>query len=70
MRDKMTVFEFSGHFEGYNDLGDIQYRYVCAESEEEAYKKIEKYSKELKKNGFAKFIWNYNPIVHLDGVIA
>ena len=70
MKDKMTVFEFRGYFKGYNDIDDIQYRYVCAKDEEEAYKKIEKYSRELKKNGFAEFVWQYNPIVHLDGVIA
>ena len=67
MKDNMTVFEFKGHFKGYDD---IQYRYVCAATEEDAYKKIEKYARELKRKGFAEFIWQYNPIVHIDSVIV
>ena len=68
MKDNMTVFEFSGYFK--SSPNDIQYRYVCAEREEEAYKKIERYSRKLVRDGFDKFIWNYNPIVHIDYVIA
>ena len=37
MKDNMTVFEFKGYFK--SSPNDIQYRYVCANTEEEAYEK-------------------------------
>lgn len=64
----MTVFEFKGYFR--SDRESIQYRYVCAETEADAIKKIEKYVKDLMKMGFDEFVWFDNPIVHIEGVIA
>lgn len=70
MKDNYTLFEFSGHFEGYDEPEDIQYRYVCARNEKEAEELIEEYSQDLVKNGFARFLWNFNPIVDCESVIV
>lgn len=63
-----TVFEFKGYFK--SATYDIQYRYVCARDEEEACKKMDKYIKELQRNGFDEFICIGYPIVYMEGVIA
>ena len=63
-----TVFEFKGYFK--SSPNDIQYRYVCADTEEDAYRKIKKYAKKLVRDGFDEFVWLYNPIVEISGVIA
>lgn len=63
-----TVFEFKGYFK--SDRDSIQYRYVCAYTEEEAEKKMEQYIRKLKKDGFDEFVCIGYPIVHMEGVIA
>ena len=68
MKDNMTVYEFKGYFK--SSPNDIQYRYVCANTEEEAYEKIEKYARKLVRNGFDRFVWQYNPIVDISSVIV
>ena len=68
MKDNYSVFEYHGYFK--SSPNDIQYRYVCAESEEEADKLIEKYSDDLVSRGFDRFVSLGNPTVHIEGVIA
>ena len=63
-----TVFEFKGYFK--SSPNDIQYRYVCALDEDSACIKMAKYAKKLIADGFDEFVWQYNPIVELEGVIV
>lgn len=68
MKDNYTVFEFKGYFE--SDRNSIQYRYVCAETETDAMVLMQKYSDELVRKGFDRFVWFDNPIVNNYSVIG
>ncbi len=64
----MKIYKFNILFEG-DDIEDIQQRFVCAFDEEEAYRKIEKYRNNLKKQGFANFNYFYKGI-EIDHIIT
>ena len=68
MKDNYYLFDYTGHFE--SDPEFIQHRYVCAPNEAEAEKLIEKYSKDLVRRGFDRFIHHGNPIVDTQSVIV
>ena len=63
----MTVFSFTIIFPG--DVDDIQTRFVGANTENEAWEKLEKHFEELAKQGFEKPIYTANPYVELENVI-
>jgi hypothetical protein len=69
----MTIFEF--RIFHLNEKGCIadhdekQFRYVAAETEEEAERKLDAYRKDLIKKGFADFMVCGIPNVELEGVI-
>lgn len=63
-----TVFKYTIRYED-SDIYGKQYRYVVANSEEEANEKIEAYRKHLVSVGFADFEIECNPIVEIDNVI-
>ena len=46
------------------------FKKATEEQKATAIKKIEKYAKKLKRNGFDTFIWFDNPTVELQGVIV
>lgn len=68
IKDNLTVFDFSGYFEG--DMDFVQHRFVVAETEEEAVEKMEQYVEELVNSGCARFIFDYNPTVEVDFIIG
>lgn len=67
----MTVFSFKGWFkgDGWEDLDDLQVRYVVAETEEEAEAKMDEWCKQMVADGYAKFIYQ-EPTVEVDNVIV
>jgi hypothetical protein len=69
----MTVFEFRiYHLDGNGNTEDYteeQFRYVLADTEEEAERKLEEYRKKMVANGYADFRHCANPKVALDNVI-
>lgn len=66
-----TVFNFTVAYEGDFENGFApQHRYVVADTEEEATRKLEKHNTEMQKLGFAAFEIIGYPVVELDGVIA
>lgn len=67
MKRDLTVYCFKGYYESDRDF--IQTRFVIADTEAEATKKIERYSKEKVKQGFDRFIWFDNPTVEIEYVI-
>ena len=67
MNDKKTVYVFKGWNEG--DANFKQERYVAAETSKEAWEKLEKYNKELKKMGFAPFVAVAEPTVEIMNII-
>jgi hypothetical protein len=69
---KMTVFKFRiFHLEKgcIADINEKQLRYVLADTEEEAVKKLDKYRKEMISKGFADFILFGCPTVETENVI-
>ena len=69
--DIMKVFAFSIYYDGDWEAGfSPQVRYVLAETEEEAEKKLEQYNLEQHQKGFAPFHIIYNAPVEIDEVIV
>lgn len=70
----MTVFTFKIYHLDSNGQPitnfDIQERFVLAETEEEAEKKLDKHRKEMVVNGFADFVVLGCPTVELENVIV
>lgn len=65
----MMVFKYYIVFEGDDILTDRQVRYVLAHEEEEADRKMERYRKQLVKQGFMDFRY-INKGIELYTVIA
>ncbi len=64
----MTIFRYTIRYDDSDIFGN-QYRYVAAETEEEANEKIEAYRKHLVSIGYADFEVVSNPIVEINNVI-
>lgn len=62
----MTVFKFKFFYEIGNDA---QYRFVIAETEEQAWDKINAYFDKLHSEGGATPVLICNPVVEIDDVI-
>ena len=67
MKKLSIVFKYKIWFEG-DDFDQYQFRFVSANTEEEAEEKLNKYRKELIKNGFADFKY-CDPVVEIEGLI-
>ena len=70
----MTVFEFKIlHLNADGCVADYdenQVRYVLADTEKEAERKLDAYRKDMVSKGFADFKVYANPLVELEGVIV
>lgn len=64
----MTVFKFNIWYIG-DKYEDMQVRYVIAETEDEAIKKLEDYREKTINDGFADFTWA-GGTVEIENVIA
>ena len=67
MKKTSIVFKYKIWFEG-DDCDQYQFRFVSANTEEQAEEKLNKYRKELIKNGFADFRYG-DPVVEVEGLI-
>lgn len=68
----MTLFEFRIYFKNFDgtiDYDFLQKRYVLANDEWEAERKLNAYREEMIKNGFADFVYN-SPLVEVQSVIC
>ena len=63
----MTIFKFTICYD--NDFENLQFRYVCAESEAEAIEKLCKHNDNMVKNGYMKFTFDDSPIVEIENII-
>ena len=71
MKTNPTIFCFKIYYDGDWETGfSPQKRYVLAETEEEAEKKLEQYNLEQHQKGYAPFHIIYGATVEVDGVIV
>lgn len=75
----MKVFEFNCRWEsdmkkseasGFEYSAEVVYRYVVAETEEEAEEKMQAYSDKLVEDGCDRLVFFSNPVVEMENVIA